>query len=107
MADSRGYRDSRTGRFARRPVPDVDAESRFDPMGGDIPFVDVSGAPSASTTERPRYAPTGDTLAGPRPSYGSSPLRGSNPTLVHPADDGITTRSCAALCGALGRLTGT
>jgi hypothetical protein len=76
-------RDAKTGRFARRPVPDVDAESKFDPMGDDIPFYDASGAPSANTIDRARYAPAGDELAqgGQR-----SRLRARNPEMVDRAD---------------------
>ena len=87
MTDPRGYRDAKTGRYARRPVPDVDATSEFDPMGDSIEDIgNISGTPSANMTERPRYAPDGDTLAGPGLDYGSSPLRSRRPELVHPDD---------------------
>lgn len=81
-------RDAKTGRFARRPVEGVDAGSRFNPMGDDIPFRDVSGAPSPSTIDHARYAPKADTLAGAGQGYGASPLRARNPELVHPDDNG-------------------
>jgi hypothetical protein len=70
------------GRFAR-PVEGVDAESKFGPMGDDIPADNVSGAASPSTIEHPRYAPAGDDLAQ---GAQSSPLRARNPVLVHPDD---------------------
>jgi len=89
MADTpqRYPRDPKTGRFAvRRPVPDVDAESRFGPMGDSIEDIgNVSSAPSPNTIERPRHAPAGDMLAGP--SY-PGPLRARNAELVHPDDEG-------------------
>jgi hypothetical protein len=75
-------RDAKTGRFARRPVEGVDAESRFNPMGDDIPFRDVSGAPSANTIEHPRYARKADDLA----QGGQARLRARNPEMVDPAD---------------------
>ena len=81
-----GYRDKVTGRFARRPVEDIDAESRFGPVGDDVPVSDVSGAPSPNTIERSRYAPSGDTLAGGGPTYGASPLRARRPEMV-PTED--------------------
>ena len=88
MADNPlGYRDTVTGRFARRPVEDIDAESRFDPMGDAVEDIDnVSVAPSPSTIEHPRHAPAGDTLAGEGPSYGASPLRARRPELVSAED---------------------
>jgi hypothetical protein len=86
-ANPRGYRDRVTGRFARRPVEGVDAESRFDPMGDDIPVDIVSGAPSPSTIDRPRHAPEGDTLAGP--SYPGR-LRPRTARLISSQDDGTT-----------------
>jgi hypothetical protein len=106
MADKpRGYRDKVTGRFARRPVEDIDAESRFDPMGDGIPFSDVSGAPSPSTIERPRHVPGGDTLAGTGPSYESSPLRARNPELVSEEDaahaQGAVLRAAARASGPM------
>jgi hypothetical protein len=79
-----GYRDRVTGRFARRPVEGVDAESRFDPMGDDIPVDNVSGAPSPSTIEHPRYAPDADELAQ---GGQASPLRSRRPEMVHPDDE--------------------
>jgi hypothetical protein len=86
MADNppRGYSRDVRGRFARL-VEDVDAESRFDPMGDSIEDIgNVSGAPSPSTIERPRHAPPGDELA----QGGQwSPLRARNPVLVHPDDE--------------------
>ncbi|HET9081119.1 MAG TPA: hypothetical protein VFO01_11485 [Trebonia sp.] len=85
-ANPRYQRDPRTGKFApRRPVPDVDAESRFDPVGDDIPFDDVSGASSPNTIEQRRYVPEADELAqgGQRTSVG---IR--RPVLVHPDDAG-------------------
>jgi len=85
MADNRGFRDSKTGRFARRSVPDLDAESKFDPMADSIEDIeDVSGAPSPSTIERPRYVPGADLAQGEQ----WSPLRARNPVLVHPDDEG-------------------
>jgi hypothetical protein len=88
MAPSpRVHRDPVSGRFARRPVPDVDAESRFDPMGDSIEDIgNVSGAPSANTIDHPRHAPAADTLAGTGPSYGASRLRARRPGMV-PAED--------------------
>jgi hypothetical protein len=85
MADNM-HRDAKTGRFARRPVQDVDAESRFNPMGDDIPFYDASGAASPSTIPRGRYAPSNDDLAQ---GGQGSPLRARNPELVHPDDEGF------------------
>lgn len=84
------HRDGRTGRFARRPVPGVDAESRFDPMGDSIEDVDnVSGAASPSTIDHARYAPEADDLAqgGSR-----SPLRARNAELVPQEQDEALTR---------------
>ena len=83
MTDRRHSRRDATGRFARRPVEGVDAESRFDPMGDDIPFDDVSGAPSPNTTDRPRHGPEADELACG--AYGSS-MGWRKPVLVHPDD---------------------
>jgi hypothetical protein len=78
-------RDARTGRWTR-VVPDVDAESRFDPVADSIEDIDnISGAPSASTIDRPRYAPQADDLAQ---FDARSPLRARNLTLVHPDDEG-------------------
>jgi hypothetical protein len=79
------HRDAKTGRFARRPVADVASTSEFNPMGSDIPFEDVSGTPSPSTTTQPRYAPQADEL-GQLDAH--SPLRSRNPVMVHPADEG-------------------
>ena len=63
MTDTpRGYHRDVRGRFAR-PVPGVNAKSKFGPMGADIPFDDVSGAPSGGTIEHPRHAPDADNLA--------------------------------------------
>lgn len=85
--NSHSHRDKVSGRFARRPVEDIDAESRFDPVGDSAEDIsNVSGAPSASTIDHPRHAPAADTLAGTGPSYGASPLRARNPELV-PAED--------------------
>jgi hypothetical protein len=109
MADNRSHRDSKTGRFARRPVPDVDAESRFDPMGSDIPFEDVSGAPSANTIDRPRYAPDADELAQGGSRF---PVHARHPTLVSMDEEartqygtqGMLTRDAARLHGLSGAL---
>ena len=107
--NTHGHRDPRTGRFARRPVPDVDAESRFDPMGDDIPFENVSGAPSANTTERPRYAPEADE----QPSGGQWPLlHPRHPGLISMDEEartrygtqGMLTRDAARLHGLTGTL---
>jgi len=77
------HRDPKSGRYARRPVPDVDAESRFDLMGDDIPFEDVAGQSSANTLNQPRYAPAGDELA--QGGEGSR-LRARRPELVSEQD---------------------
>jgi hypothetical protein len=93
MAYTKRYeRDPRTGRFAaRRPVANLDAKSRFDPMGDSIEDIDnISGAPSQNTIDHPRHAPAGDKLAGVGPSYGSSPLRARNATLVQ-GDEAVHT----------------
>jgi hypothetical protein len=59
-------------------------------MGDSIEDIDnVSGSPSPSTIDYRRHAPGGDTLAGAGRDYGSSPLRGRNPTLVHADDEGF------------------
>ena len=100
------HRDPRTGRYARRPVPDVDATSEFGPMGDDIPFEDVSGAPAASTVERPRHAPAADELA----QGGSPRLHPRHPTLVSMDEraatqygvQGALTRDAARLHGLTG-----
>lgn len=65
----RGYqRDKVTGRFARRPVEGVDADSRFGPMADSIEDIDnVSGAPSPNTEMHARYAPAGDAQGGKGP----------------------------------------
>jgi len=79
MTNPRGHRDPKTGRYARRPVPDVDAESRFDPVADSIEDIgNVSGAPSASTIDRPRYAPAANELA----QGGESRLRPRHPVLI-------------------------
>jgi len=57
---NRYQRDPRTGRFAR-PVANVDATSRFDPMDDSIERIeDVSAADVAPGMKRPRYAPEAD-----------------------------------------------
>jgi hypothetical protein len=112
MADPRGYRDSKSGRFARRPVPDVDAESWFDLMGDDIPFEDVSGDGVPGAIDQARNAPSADPLAGPGPSYGSSLLRARRPELVSLDEEartrygvqGALTRDAARLQGLTGVL---
>jgi hypothetical protein len=89
MADGevRGYRDAVTGRWARRPVPNVDAESRFGPMADSIEDIkNVSADDVRPGMERPRYAPVADTLAGEGPTYGSSPLGHRTARLVPPGD---------------------
>jgi hypothetical protein len=61
--NSHSHRDKVSGRFARRPVEDIDAESRFDPMADSVEDIDnVAGAPSSSTIEHPRHAPAADDL---------------------------------------------
>lgn len=61
--NQRAYSRDLRGRFVK-PVPEVDAESRFDPMGDSIEDIgNVSGAPSPNTIDRPRYAPDADDLA--------------------------------------------
>jgi hypothetical protein len=91
------HRDEMTGRFARRPVRDVDATSEFDPMGDDIPFDNVSGAASLDTIKHPRPAPGADELAQ---GGQSSPLRPRGAVLV-PGDEEARTRYGTQ--GALGR----
>jgi hypothetical protein len=78
------HRDKVSGRFARRPVKDVDAESRFGPVADAIEDItNVSGAPSSSTIEHPRHAPAADDLAQ---GGQSSPLRARRAEMV-PAGD--------------------
>ena len=55
-------RDKITGKFTR-VIPDVDAESQSGPMGDDIPFDNVAGAPSPNTIDQPRHGPDADLLA--------------------------------------------
>jgi hypothetical protein len=106
------HRDAKSGRFARRPVSGVDAESAFDPMGDDIPFEDASGSASPNTTERPRYSPAGDTLAGIGPGYGSPRLAPRRAVLVAMDQEARTAygqqggrlRDAARLSGAPGAL---
>lgn len=110
MTNTRSHRDPQTGRFARRPVPDVDAESKFDPMGDDIPFEDVSDAPSASTIKRPRRGPTADELAQGGSRF---PLHVRHSTLVSMDEEartrygaqGALTRDAARLHGLTGALS--
>ena len=75
-------RDPRTGRFTR-PVPGVDAGSRFNPMGNAIEDVDdVSAAEVMPGMSRPRYAPD-------RTHGGQQRLVAHRaPVLAHPDDRG-------------------
>ena len=104
------HRDQRTGRYARRPVPDVDVESRFDPMADAIEDIeDVSGEASPGTVEQPSYAPAADDLAqgGQR-----SPLRARRPEMVSAQDadhtvygrQGAVTRAAVRFHGIDGML---
>jgi hypothetical protein len=78
------HRDKVTGRFARRPIPDVDAESRFDPMGDSIEDIEnVSADDVRPGMVRPRYAPEADDLAQGGRIY---PLHTRRPELVPPQD---------------------
>lgn len=101
------HRDQRTGRYARRPVQDVDAESRFDPVGDSIEDIrDVSGAPSPNTIEQPSFAPEADTLAGAGPNLGDA-SRGRPPVTVDSREEisdygsaqGARTRAAARQAG--------
>jgi hypothetical protein len=110
MTNTRGHRDPKTGRYARRPVPDVDAESEFDPMGTDIPFDDVSGAPSANTIHQPRRGPDADDLAQGGDRFAL--LYARHPVLVSMDEEartrygtqGMLTRDAARLHGLTGTL---
>lgn len=110
MTKAGGHRDAKTGRYARRPVPDVDAESRFDPMGDDIPFEDVSGAPSPNTTDQPRPGPYADDLTQGGDRF---PPRPRTPALISASEVAATdygsvqgglVRHAARLYGLTGSL---
>lgn len=82
MAD-KPHRDSVTGRYARRPVPDVDATSAFDPVGDSAEDIDnVSGANWPGARMYPHHRPRGDDLAQ---GGQSSPLRPRTQRLVSQA----------------------
>lgn len=78
-------RDPRTGRFApRRPVPDVNAESRFDPMADSIEDIeDVSATDVRPGMSAVRHAPEADQLAQ---GGQQTPVGIRQATLVHPDD---------------------
>ena len=102
-------RDPRTGRFTR-PVPGVDAGSRFNPMGNAIEDVDdVSAAEVMPGMSRPRYAPEADG-GGWWPAHRMIAQR--RPVLAHPDDRGNHNeflRTAARSSGAMdpsGYLTG-
>lgn len=77
-------RDPRTGRFApRRPVPDVDATSEFDPMGDSIEDIqNVSAADVAPGMETTRHVPEADGIG----QGDARPPGIRRATLVHPDD---------------------
>jgi hypothetical protein len=97
---NRSRRDPRTGRFAR-PVTNVDAESRFDPMADSIEDInDVSAAPSPSTAARPRHAPQAD-----RPALYGPVMQHRQPVMIHAAemsDDPREARNAALRSAARG-----
>jgi hypothetical protein len=80
---NRYQRDPRTGRFAR-PVANVDATSRFGPMGDSVEDIEnVSAADVMPGMSRPRHAPEAD-------GGGWWPLHRRIATLV-PPDESATT----------------
>jgi len=88
MAGRHTHRDNLSGQFARRPVPDIDVTSRFDPVADAIEDVrNVSGAPSPSTIEHPRHAPDADDLAQ---GGQQRPLRPRTQTVIDASRDNTT-----------------
>jgi hypothetical protein len=77
-------RDPRTGRYVRTANVPSATEGKFETYV-EMPVDDASGAPSANTIDRPRYAPDADELAQ---FDARSPLRVRNPVIVHPDDEG-------------------
>lgn len=69
-------RDPRTGRYVRTANTPESGEGKF-PTYTDMPVEDVSGAPSANTIDRPRYAPDDELAQG-----GESRLRPRHPVLI-------------------------
>jgi hypothetical protein len=96
-ANPRSYERDVRGRFAR-PVPDVDAESRFDPMGDSIEDIEnVSASDVRPGMEVARHAPDDDDLAQ---GCQSSPLRPRGAVLVAGDDE---ARTKYGVQGALSR----
>jgi hypothetical protein len=94
-------RNKVTGRFTR-PVPGVDAESRFDPMADSVEDItNISAADVPPGLEIPRYAPAADEIA----SGGPWPLHRRIPVMVTPDDggnaQGAITRAAARDSGPM------